>query len=85
MSDNNRFTPTQRAILNVLADGQPHTREELHACLPDELGAVSNIKRHLSAMRKVLRLRDEDILCQYYNHAYQYRHIKLLTPYRDAS
>ncbi len=74
----NAFTPTQRAMLDVLADGLPHTFDELHACLPDELGAKENIFRHLSAIRKLIRLRREDIICEYANRRKYYRHIVLL-------
>lgn len=61
------LTPTQRCLLHTLSDGLPHTRRELHRCLPDDLGALSNIKVHLSAMRKLLRPRGEDILCVLHN------------------
>lgn len=75
---NDTFTPTQQAMLRVLADGQAHTREELHACLPDELGAVSNIHRHLCAIRKWLRPIGQDVVCQLRNRRIYYRHICLL-------
>lgn len=48
------LTPTQRAILKVLSDGQLHRREELHACLVDELGPLSNVQPHISRLRKHL-------------------------------
>jgi DNA-binding CsgD family transcriptional regulator len=57
------FTPTQRRILQVLADGEPHRPTELAAQLDDDMGPVSNVKPHLTAIRKLLRLRGEDILC----------------------
>jgi len=49
-----KFTKTEQAILDVLGDGVPHLKAELHACLPDELGDISNIRRHISAIRKKL-------------------------------
>jgi hypothetical protein len=49
-----KFTKTERAILILLADGVPHNRLEVHACLPDELGALKNIHRHISAIRQKL-------------------------------
>ena len=71
-------------MLAVLADGQPHTRDELHACLPDELGPGSNIRPHLSAIRKRLRLIGEDVICEWKDRKYLYRHIRLLTPVEDG-
>jgi DNA-binding winged helix-turn-helix (wHTH) protein len=69
------FTPTQRRILDVLADRMPHRREELHACLPDDLGALANLRFHLSQLRKVLRPHGQDIICQLYRNRLHYRQI----------
>ena len=55
------FTPTERDILAVLSDGMPHSRTELHACLPDELGGFVNLRMHISRMRKKLRPAGQDI------------------------
>ena len=74
----NTFTPTQLAMLRVLADGCSHTREELHDCLPDELGALQNIQRHIAAIRKVLRPRGQDIVCELARGTIHYRHVRLL-------
>lgn len=76
----NSFTPTQQAMLDVLADGLPHTRKELHACLPDELGALSNIQPHLCKMRKTLKQRNEDVICCVENGYICYRHVRLIVP-----
>ena len=78
------FTPTQAKMLAVLADGQPHTRAELHACLVDELGPGSNIRPHLSAIRKKLRPIGQDIICEAVNYKYFYRHIRLLAPVKSG-
>ena len=75
---NNTCTPTQRAMLDVLADGLPHTREELHACLPDELGVIGNIRPHITAIRKVLRPRGQDIICETAYRRTRYRHVRML-------
>ncbi len=80
----NNLTPTQKAMLCVLADGRPHTREELHACLPDELGALSNIQNHIAAIRKTLRSRGEDIVCEYHKRSLYYRHVRLLASTHDG-
>lgn len=75
-----KFTPTQQRIVDLLSDGKPHTRKELHGCLWDELASRSMIKYHLCHIRKVLRPRGEDILCLYLNRTYQYQHVKLIKP-----
>lgn len=74
------FTPTQRAMLAVLSDGLPHTLVELHACLPDELGAMVNASMHISNLRKKLRKSDEDIICQVHGRDTFYRHVRLSPP-----
>ena len=94
-SVNNKLTPTQKAILCVLADGRPHTREELHACLPSskgltaeqrsemvlyDLGSLSNIQNHISAIRKVVCPQGEDVLCVLHKRTICYRYVKLLNP-----
>lgn len=72
------WTPTERCMLAVLADGYPHTREELHACLYDDRGALSNIRVHISAIRKKLRPRGEDVACELLAGKVYYRHVRLL-------
>ncbi len=72
------YTPTQQAMLDVLSDGCPHSRLELHGCLRDELGDIGNIKVHLSNLRKRLRLISEDVVCVYVRGDLRYQHIKLL-------
>lgn len=74
----NNFTPTEKAIMNVLADGQPHTPEELHSCLPDDLGPRSNIHPHITNIRKRLNLIGEDIGTAYVKGKLHYRHVRLL-------
>lgn len=77
---NNGFTKTQQAMLDVLADGERHTTRELHACLPDELGPLSNVRRHISAIRKALRPEREGILCVMHQGKFFYQWVKLLHP-----
>jgi hypothetical protein len=79
-----RFTVTEGKLLAVLADGLPHRREELRACLPDELGENSNFQRHISNIRKKIRPGGYDILCEFYQKTFCYRHIRLLpSAYQD--
>ena len=72
------FTPTQLRILQVLADGLPHRKEELHACLPDELGPLSNIKKHLAGIRQAIRPSGHDIVCVYFHRRTHYQRVRLL-------
>jgi len=81
---NSKFTKTEQLMLNVLADGYPHTREELHACLPDELSALGAIKRHLSGIRKKLRPQGQDIICELRDRRPLYRHVRLLASATDG-
>lgn len=72
------FTGVRKKMVELLSDGLPHTRQELHACLSDELGPLSNIRAHLSIMRKKLRTIGEDILCEFVGRKLHYRLVRLL-------
>ena len=77
MPDQPHYTKTQRLMLNVLADGQRHTREELHACLEDDLAQMGTVNVHLVFLRKKLRDIGENIICEVCNRRNYYRRIKL--------
>lgn len=77
--DQRIFTPTERKILEVLSDGMPHTRDELNQCLSDDLAASTALKNHMCQLRKKLPA-GQDVICQYKNKQYHYRHIRLLVP-----
>lgn len=82
MSASNGFTPTEKRILDVLADGLPHRPHEIHSCLDDELSTIAAIKPHLSRIRPRLRIKGQDIICEYRDKLYWYRQIRLLSsPY----
>ena len=49
------FTATELRIVNVLADGLTHRRNELHKLLNDELQSITAIKTHISNIRRKLR------------------------------
>ena len=81
MASNGReYTPTQRKMMEVLSDGQRHRRIELHACLVDELGPLSNITAHISNLRKKLRPKGQDIICEFSSRVIYYRLVRLLGP-----
>lgn len=70
------LTKTQNAMLEILSDGLPHHRDELHAlCGPSCAGVVS---QHLQGVRKKLRMFGQDIICELRNRTTYYRHVRLL-------
>jgi len=77
--EGNGFTPTQRRIVDALADGEVHDRDELVACIEDELAVWKNVSPHLTAIRKKLRLDRRDIICQVVNRRFMYRLVGLLS------
>lgn len=50
-------------MLDILADGEPHSRKELHACLPDELQALRMVADNIARIRKYLKTIDQNVLC----------------------
>lgn len=75
---NGRFTPTQTRLLSILADGMPHTPEELLTCLDDPLSELINLQLHISLLRKKLRPAGQDIILEYIRRDRQYRQVRLL-------
>jgi DNA-binding response OmpR family regulator len=57
------FTPTEQKILNTLADGRPHSIDELMQCLWDELSARSAIFKHIHSIRRKLEPHGQYIRC----------------------
>ena len=74
----NGFTPTEKRLLEVLGDGLPHDRDELVACLADELSGWKVVKCHLTSLRKHLRPNHQEIICQVVNRAFKYRLVQLI-------
>lgn len=58
------FTPTQKRFLKLLRDGKPHTSEEFCELLGDEQSGKHQVHVQFSVMRRILRPRGEDIICQ---------------------
>ena len=71
-----RYTPTHKRMLALLRDGQPHSREEMHACLWDELSKMSAVKHQVCMLRALLKPR-RDIIVQYYKRSLYYRLIRV--------
>jgi len=78
MSYRNGYTKTQARIVDLLSDGVPHSREELHACLDDDLARLTAAKRHLVEIRKHLRPQGQDIICVLQNRRIMYQWVRLL-------
>jgi hypothetical protein len=86
LAGGNDYTPTQRAILQTLSDGLRHSKSELRSCLPDDLADDTNLRWHVCMIRKMLRPRGEDIICEFYERTTHYRHVRLLSsPYDGKS
>lgn len=77
---NNGYTPTEARIVAVLADGQPHTREELEETIGNPLNCRQTLNTHISAIRKKLRPRGQDIIGEYVRRQCHYRHVILYRP-----
>ena len=77
------WTPVQAKMLQVLSDGKPHTKEELHACLHDDLGPINNIYVHIATINKQLRMSEQEIIRDRREPGKkQYRWVRLLV-YRE--
>ena len=76
-TEGNGWTPTQARLMEVLGDGEPHPRDELVACLEDEMSEWRNVAPHLTYLRKKLRP-EQDVICQVVNRAFMYRLIALV-------
>ena len=76
--DGNSYTPIERKLLDVLADGQPHTRDELMKAHGDIIVARQAIQGHLSRIRKRLRPQGLDILCVLRHRRIHYQQVRLL-------
>ena len=81
---NNELPNRQREMLELLGDGKPHTTYELHQlCHSQSKRAV--VSRHISALRKHLRLKGLDIVClnegkhRYEGTGPRYRVVKLVS------
>jgi len=83
-----KFTKVQQKMLAVLADGEPHPRRELWACIPDVEGftdekqlnefARKRANNHLSDIREKLLMVGHDIICQVIKNRLCFRHVRLL-------
>jgi len=63
-------------MLQLLRDGRLHTKADLHACLPDDMGRLINIRPHLSSIRRKLRPNGETIAVVIIDGFTYYQHVK---------
>ena len=59
-----RFTPTERRILALLADGEAHSLADLLPALEDECAEPSTLNVHIARMRPRLNYFSQDVLCR---------------------
>lgn len=67
MSTGSEFTATEQRIMDVLADGEIHSREELQECCPGNSYGSNGPKAfqmHLSNIRKKINPKGLDVICQ---------------------
>lgn len=72
------YTPTEKKILNHLNDGMRHKRRDLMADCMDELASRTSFRNSVCRLRKKLRPKGQDIVCELADGTINYRHIRLL-------
>ena len=78
------YTPTEHRIIRLLADGLPHRREEVHACLDDELSQIESIYPHISKLRRKIQPSGQDILAVTTGRITFYQQVRLLNSANDG-
>lgn len=80
-----KFTPTQQKIIDLLADGRPHTKEEIYAaigyddlCLEDDPVKAINLRNHVSKLRKILEPVGQDVVCISTGWSCRYQQVRTL-------
>lgn len=78
------FTPTEQRLLAVLGDGLDHHRDELMACLSDDMTERSTLRTHFFRMKKKLHPVGQDIVCIRNGAGFRYRQVRLLHSSHDG-
>jgi len=74
------YTRTEKRLMDVLSDGMPHHKEELWACIDDELSGENTLRVHMTNLRNKLRPAGMDVLLDRCgNCAYRYRLVRLIS------
>ena len=67
--------------MRILADGKRHRREELEACIEDDLAdRYRCLNNRLSDIRKKLRPKAEDVIVEWWERRRYYRWVRLIYP-----
>ena len=66
------LTPTERRMLEMLQDGERHTKEELRTCLFDLMSSVEGVRVHICTLRAKLP-EGKLILCEINRRIVHYR------------
>jgi len=90
----NGLTPTQRRLYDALADGEPHSLRELLRLLDAPPGeradaltfktAYATLQNHVKNLRKRVRLKGQDIVCQLIWRRRNYRLVRVLFRTRNS-
>jgi len=75
--DSSVFSEQQQRIIDFLADGKPHKRSEVIACIGDSLADRVSLQQYLTRIRKRLP-QGEEIIAQYLHRTVHFRHIRHL-------
>ena len=73
-----KFSPTEQSLMEVLADGYPHRRQELLDCLDDPEKSRLTLKPWLYRIRKKLRPQGYDVICEFRNRGFWFRLVGLI-------
>src|SRR5258708_6545234 len=73
-----KFSPIQKRILDLLADGLPHPRKDVWECLQDQLAPRTSVAPHIFFIRAKLRQLGQDIITETTGKAIFYRHVRFL-------
>ncbi len=73
------YTKAQWRVLLLLEDGEPHTKEEIAVAAKVKEGStVHATYMHVSKLRKILRPKGQDIICEYVSGKLFYRYVRLI-------
>jgi hypothetical protein len=88
-NSDNGYTPTQKRIMDVLADGEPHSLRELFKLLDAPPGDAATslqlstafvcLQNHIKNVRKHVRPKGLDIVCQIIYRRKNYRLVRPIT------
>ncbi len=73
-----KLTPTERRLYDLLADGLPHTYEEVRGCVADELTERKNVNLHLFKLRQKIGDRGLDVVARGQNGTTTWRMVRYL-------